>query len=80
MKREVSFRMERPDLLHEGDQVNLIESNLVTLSGTMYYYTVEHALAMSDNIPAAERLTSLQAEIKSVEYKNSVYTVIALCE
>ena len=35
MKREVPFRMERPDLLHEGDQVNLIESKLVTLSGTV---------------------------------------------
>ena len=51
-----------------------------TLAGTMYYYTIEPALAMSDNIPALRRLTSLHATVKEVKYENSVYTVVAYCE
>ena len=78
--REVHFRMERPDLLQPGDEAEMTESRLNTLSGTMYYYTIEPALAMSDNIPAAQRLTSLHAVVKDVVYENSVYTVTALCE
>lgn len=80
MTREVSFRMERPNLLKAGDKVEMSESRLNTLAGTMYYYTIEPALAMSDNIPAANRLTSLKATVKEVVDANSVYTVIAYCE
>lgn len=80
MKHEVSFRMERPDLLKAGDEVEMTESRLNTLAGTVYYYTIEPALAMSDNIPAAQRLTSLHAVVKEVKFENSVYTVIAECE
>jgi hypothetical protein len=72
--------MERPNLLKAGDLVEMSESRLNTLAGTMYYYTIEPALAMSDNIPAAERLTSLKATIVEVVDANSVYTVIADCE
>ncbi|MBT9774511.1 hypothetical protein GPK82_15170 [Coprococcus catus] len=80
VKQEVSFRMERPDLLKAGDEVEMSESKLNTLAGTMYYYTIEPALAMSDNIPALQRLTSLHATVKEVKYENSVYTVVAYCE
>ena len=66
--------MERPDLLKAGDEVEMSESKLNTLAGTMYYYTIEPALAMSDNIPALRRLTSLHATVKEVKYENSVYT------
>ena len=48
--------MERPDLLKAGDEVEMSESKLNTLAGTMYYYTIEPALAMSDNIPALRRM------------------------
>ena len=41
---------------------------------------IEPALAMSDNIPALRRLTSLHATVKEVKYENSVYTVVAYCE
>ena len=71
--------MERPDLLKAGDEVEMSESKLNTLAGTMYYYTIEPALAMSDNIPALRRLTSLHATVKEVKYENSVYTVVAYC-
>ncbi|MFR7663189.1 MAG: hypothetical protein ACLUZ0_09105 [Coprococcus sp.] len=72
--------MERPDLLKAGDEVEMSESKLNTLAGTMYYYTIEPALAMSDNIPALQRLTSLHTTVKEVKYENSVYTVVAYCE
>lgn len=80
MARDVSFRMERPDLLSAGDTFEMSESRLNTLSGTMYYYTIEPALAMSDNIPAADRLTSLSGIVKEVIEENGVFTVIAECE
>ena len=80
VKQEVSFRMERPDLLKAGHEVEMSESKLNTLAGTMYYYTIEPSLAMSDNIPALQRLTSLHATVKEVKYENSVYTVVAYCE
>ena len=68
-------------LIHiSGDEVEMSESKLNTLAGTMYYYTIEPALAMSDNIPALRRLTSLHATVKEVKYENSVYTVVAYCE
>ncbi len=78
--REVSFRMERPGLLKAGDAFEMTESRLNTLSGTMYYYTIEPALAMSDNIPALERLTSLKGTVLRVVEENSVFTVIGQCE
>ena len=71
--------MERPGLLKEGDQVQMTESKLNTLAGTVYYYTIGPALAMSGNIPARERLTSPEAVVKEVKFENSVYTVIAEC-
>ncbi len=78
--KEVSFRMERPGLLKAGDVFEMTESRLNTLSGTMYYYTIEPALAMSDNIPAAERLTSLSGTVLRVVEENSVFTVVGQCE
>ena len=80
MKRDIAFRMERPGLLHEGDEVEMTESRLNTLGGTVYYYTIEPALAMSSNIPASERLTSLRALVREIRFADSVYTVIAACE
>ena len=78
MPKEISFRMERPNLLKAGDQVEMSESRLNTLAGTMYYYTIEPALAMSDNIPAAERLTSLSATVKeAVSYTHLTLPTIA---
>ncbi len=80
MRQNISFRMERPGLLKAGDQVVLIESKLNTLAGTMYYYTIEPALAMSDNIPATRRLETSEAVVLSVSESGGVFTVVADCE
>lgn len=74
--RTMEFRMERPGLLKAGDEVELRESTLQTLAGTMYYYTIEPALAMSNNTP--KRLRVLKGTVLSVEEEESVYTVTAV--
>ena len=74
--RDMEFTMSRPNLVKAGDEVEITEGKLPS----SYYYTIEPALAMSDNIPALRRLTSLHATVKEVKYENSVYTVVAYCE
>ena len=76
MRREMEFRMERAGLLKAGDKVELRESMLQTLAGTMYYYTTEPALAMSNNTP--KRLRVRNGEILSVVEEDSVFTVTAV--
>ena len=73
MSREMDFRMSRPKLVSMGDKVELSESTLSTLEGTMYYYTIEPALAMSNNtLKPLERLTGV---VKRVEDYGSEWTV-----
>ena len=72
-ERDLDFRMERAGLVTEGQHVTMTESILKTLSGTMYYYTINDAIAMSNNTP--KRLQHLQGVVKSVTDEGSVYTV-----
>lgn len=72
-ERDMDFRMERADLVSEGQHVTMTESVLKTLSGTMYYYTINDAIAMSNNTPI--RLKRLDGIVKSVTDEGSVYTV-----
>ena len=74
--RTMEFRMERQGLLKAGDEVKLRESTLQTLADTMYYYTIEPALAMSNNTP--KRLRVRKGTVLSVEEEESVYTVTAV--
>ena len=74
--RTMEFRMERQGLLKAGDEVELRESTPQTLAGTMYYYTIEPALAMSNNTP--KRLRVRKGTVLSVEEEESVYTVTAV--
>ena len=46
-ERDMDFRMERPGLVDVGQHVTMTESVLKTLSGTMYYYTINDAAASS---------------------------------
>ena len=72
-ERDLDFRMERAGLVTEGQHVTMTESILKTLSGTMYYYTINDAIAMSNNTP--KRLQHLEGVVKSVTDEGSVYTV-----
>ena len=72
-ERDLDFRMERAGLVTEGQHVTMTESVLKTLSGTMYYYTINDAIAMSNNTPI--RLKCLDGVVKSVVDEGSVYTV-----
>lgn len=74
MAKEMEFRMERPGLVQAGDTVTLSESVLKTLSGTMYYYTINDAVAMSNNTP--DRLAKLSGTVKEVREEESVFTVV----
>ena len=78
MAREMEFRMERPGLVKAGDAVTLSESILKTLSGTMYYYTINDAIAMSNKTP--ERLSKLSGTVKEVREEESVFTVVVSIE
>lgn len=71
--RDMDFRMERPGLVAVGQQVTMTESVLKTLSGTMYYYTINDAVAMSNNTPV--RLHHLEGRVKAVIDEESVFTV-----
>ena len=72
-ERDMDFRMERPGLVEPGQHVTMTESVLKTLSGTMYYYTINDAIAMSNNTP--KRLHHLEGTVKSVVDEESVFTV-----
>ena len=72
-ERDLDFRMERAGLVTAGQHVTMTESVLKTLSGTMYYYTINDAIAMSNNTPI--RLKRLDGVVKSVVDEGSVYTV-----
>ncbi len=72
-ERDMDFRMERPGLVEPGQHVTMTESVLKTLSGTMYYYTINDAVAMSNNTP--KRLHHLEGTVKSVVEEESVFTV-----
>lgn len=61
--RTMKFKMERPDLVKEGDIVQISEGELPS----SYYYTIEPAVAMSGNIPITERLKAKEGKIVEIE-------------
>ena len=72
-ERDMDFRMERPGLVEVGQHVTMTESVLKTLSGTMYYYTINDAVAMSNNTP--KRLQHPEGAGELVVEEESVFTV-----
>lgn len=68
--------MERPDLLHVGDEIEVEESQVVTLQGIVCYYTIIPALAMSNNIPYKNRLNSFKGKVIEIKPSGSAFFVM----
>lgn len=69
MERTIEFRKVQTDDIPVGTTVELSESSLRTLSGIMYYYTIEPALAMSNN--TKERLKALTGTVTAIREDGS---------
>ncbi len=61
--RSLIFKMERPDLVKEGQEVEVVEFPLPT----SWYYLIEPAVAMSANIPLTKRLKTNKGIIRKIE-------------
>ena len=60
--RQMEFKMERPGLLKEGDQITVTEG----LLPSNYYYIIDPSLAMSGNVPFRQRLLSRSGVVTRV--------------
>lgn len=77
MARLMDFKMERENLLHEGDKVTVTEGKLPS----NYYYVIDPSLAMSANIPFPERLTVNEGIVTSViENDRGFYVTVSFDE
>ena len=63
--------MERPGLTKVGDHLKVTESKLPT----SYYYSIEHAIAMSGNYVVSERLKSREGDVVDVRETEKGYFV-----
>lgn len=66
--RQLIFKMERPNLVKEGDIVEIDEGELPS----SWYYVIEPAVAMSANIPLTERLKSKTGKVIKIEPSSDV--------
>lgn len=78
MIRTMDFRMSREALVSVGEEVHLKESSLSTLAGTVYYYVITPALAMSNNTP--KRLHNLTGTVTEITPYGSEWTVTVAIE
>jgi len=69
--RQMEFKMERPGLTKVGDHLKVTEGKLPT----SYYYTIEHAIAMSGNYAVGERLKSREGDVIDVKETEKGYFV-----
>mgnify|MGYP007051554852 CR=1 FL=1 len=67
----MEFKMERPGLTKAGDHLKVTEGKLPT----SYYYTIEHAIAMSGNYAVGERLKSREGDVIDVKETEKGYFV-----
>lgn len=61
--RQMEFKMERPGLLKEGQEITVTEGVLPS----NYYYTIDPSLAMSANIPFRNRLKSKGGKVVKIQ-------------
>ena len=69
--RRMEFKMERPGLTKVGDELSVTEGKLPT----SYYYTIEHAIAMSGNYAVSEWLKSRKGTVVDVKETEKGYFV-----
>ena len=73
MIREMVFKMERPGLLKEGDEITVTEGELPS----NVYYTIDPSLAMSGNFPFRERMSQRKGVVLNVEENDRGFYVTA---
>ncbi len=73
MVREMVFKMERPGLLNEGDEITVTEGELPS----NVYYTIDPSLAMSANFPFRERMAERKGTVLRVEENDRGFYVTA---
>ena len=66
--RTLIFKMERADLVKEGQEVEVVEYQLPT----SWYYLIEPAVAMSANIPLTKRLKTNKGRIAKITESDDV--------
>lgn len=71
--RRMEFKMERPGLLKEGDEITVTEG----LLPSNYYYTIDPSLAMSGNVPFRERMLARKGRVISVVQNERGFYVTA---
>ena len=70
--RLMEFKMERENLVKEGDEVTITEGVLPSA----YYYTINPAVAMSGNYVFRERLKSRNGVVKEIKHNDKGYYVV----
>lgn len=70
--RLMEFKMERENLVQEGEEVSVTEGVLPSA----YYYTINPAVAMSANYVFRERLKSTHGIVKEIKHNEKGYYVV----
>jgi hypothetical protein len=68
----MEFKMERANLVKEGDEVSITEGVLPSA----YYYVINPAVAMSANYVFRERLKSDHGIVKEIKHNDKGYYVV----
>jgi hypothetical protein len=68
----MEFKMERENLVQEGDEVTITEGVLPSA----YYYVINPAVAMSANYVFRERLKSDHGVVKEIKHNDKGYYVV----
>ena len=78
MARLMKFKMERPGLVQEGQEVEIREGYL---PNSVFYYVIEPAVAMSGNYPLGERLFARSGIVTEVkEEPRGFYVTVSFGE
>ena len=70
--REMTFKMERPGLVKEGDSVHVSEEK----TALNYSYIIEPAVAMSGCFKVNERIEDRDGIVKEIKHTERGYYVI----